>query len=175
LHTLHLPNLLLLGVSPCEVLELVTSFPTSPSSSKTESVCIFYRVFEFGGFTDSFLKEVFTSSYLVFYLLILLGFYGLHWIDIFLSFSKSPSLLKSESGCESYRIFREVIFCRFQTRLDRKFNRKFNRKSTEELQNYFLVFSVLTEFKPRIQPGIQPGISGLTGNSTENSNFALNG
>jgi hypothetical protein len=92
---------------------LVDSFPTSPSSSKTESVCIFYRVFEFGGFTGSFLREVFTSSYLVFYLLLLLGFYGLHWIDIFLSFSKSPSLLKSESGCKSYRIFCEDIFCRF--------------------------------------------------------------
>jgi hypothetical protein len=113
LHTLHLPNLLLLGVSPCEVLVLVASFSISPSSSKTEFVCIFYRVFEFGGFTGSFLKEVFTSSYLVFYLLPLLGFYGLHWIYIFLSFSKSPSLLKSESGCESYRIFREDIFCRF--------------------------------------------------------------
>jgi hypothetical protein len=114
LHTLHLSNLLLLGVSPCEVRVLVASFPTSPSSSKTESVCIFYRIFEFGGFTSSFLKEVFTSSYLVFYLLLLLGFYGLHWIDIFLSFSKSPSLLKLESGCESYRIFCEVIFYWFR-------------------------------------------------------------
>jgi hypothetical protein len=113
LHTLHLPNLLLLGVSPCEVLVLVVSFPISPSSSKMNFVCIFYHVFEFGGFTGSFLKEVFTSSYLVFYLLLLLWFYGLHWIDIFLSLSKSPSLLKSESGCESYHIFREVIFCRF--------------------------------------------------------------
>jgi hypothetical protein len=150
---------------------LVASFPTSLSTSKTESVCIFYRVFEFGGFTDSFLKEVFTSSYLVLYLLLLLGFYGLHWIYIFLSFSKSPSLLKSESGCESYRIFHEVIFCRFRTRfgpeiqpeinrkpsglissklgLNRKFNREFNRE-----------FPV----QPRIQPGIQPEISGPTGN-----------
>jgi hypothetical protein len=107
---LHLPNLLLLGVSPCEVLVLVAIFPTSPSSSKMESVCIFYRVFKFGGFISSFLKEVFTSSYLVFYLLLLLGFYGLHWIYIFLSFSKSLSLLKSESGCESYRIFHGDIF-----------------------------------------------------------------
>jgi hypothetical protein len=146
LHTLHLPTLLLLGVSPCEVLVLVASFPTNPSSSKTEFVCIFYRVFEFGGFIDSFLKEVFTSSYLLFYLLLLLGFYGLHWIYIFLSFSKSPSLLKSESGCESYHIFCEDIFCRFRARLD--------RKSTEKLQNSFLVFSVLRpvglSFGPRI-------------------------
>jgi hypothetical protein len=154
LHTLHLPNLLLLGVSPCEVLVLVASFPTSPSSSKTESVCIFYRVFEFRGFTGSFLKEVFTCSYLLFYLLLLLGFYGVHWIDIFLSFSKSPSLLKSESGCESYRIFREDIFCRFRARLDRKFNRNFNRKSTEKLQNCFLVFSVLAPVGPSFGPGI---------------------
>jgi hypothetical protein len=89
---------------------LVASFPTSPSSSKTEFVCIFYRIFKFRGFTGSFLREVFTSPYLLFYRLLLIGFYGLHWIDIFLSFSKIPSLLKSESGCESYRIFREVIF-----------------------------------------------------------------
>jgi hypothetical protein len=151
---LHLPNLLLLGISPCEVLVLVASFPTSPSSSKTEFVCTFYRVFEFGGFTGSFLKEVFTSSYLVFYLLLILGFYGLHWIDIFFSFSKSPSLLKSELGCESYRIFREDIFCRFRARLDQKFNRKCNRKSTEKLQNSFLVFSVLGPVGPSIGPGI---------------------
>jgi hypothetical protein len=150
LHTLHLPNYLLLGVSPCKVLVLVASFPTSPSSSKTESVCIFYRIFEFGGFTGYFLKEVFTSSYLVFYILLLLRFYGLHCIDIFLTFSKSPSLLKSGSGCKSYRIFRKDIFCRFQTRLDRKFN----QKSTEKLQNYFLVFSVLGPVGPSFGPKI---------------------
>jgi hypothetical protein len=102
--------LFLLGVSPCEVLVLISSFPTSPSSSKKESICIFYRVFEFGGFTGSFLWRVLTSPDLIFYLLIILGIYVVHWIDIFLSFSKSPSLLKSESGCESYRIFREAFF-----------------------------------------------------------------
>jgi hypothetical protein len=124
LHTLLLPTLLLIGVSLCEVLVLVASFPTSPSSSKTESVCIFYHVCEFGGFTGSFLKEIFTSSYLVFYILILLGFYGLHWIDIFLSFSKSPSLLKSECECERCRIFHEAIFCRFRARFEPEINRK---------------------------------------------------
>jgi len=30
--------------SPCKVLELVASFSTSPSSSKTEFVCIFYCI-----------------------------------------------------------------------------------------------------------------------------------
>jgi hypothetical protein len=86
---LNLPNLFLLGVSPCEVLVLVARSPTSPGSSKMEFVCIFYRIFEFGGFTGSFLKEVFTYSYFVFYLLLHLGFYGLHWIDIFLAFEKA--------------------------------------------------------------------------------------
>jgi hypothetical protein len=86
LHTLHLPNFLFLGFSPCEVLVLVACFPTSPSSSKMEFVYIFYCVFEFEGFIGSFLKEVFTSSYLVFYLLLILGVYGLHCIYIFLSF-----------------------------------------------------------------------------------------
>jgi hypothetical protein len=72
--------MLLIGVSPCEVLELVVTFPTSPSASKTEFVCIFYCVIKFGGFTGSFLMEVFTSPYLLFYRLLLLGFCGLHGI-----------------------------------------------------------------------------------------------
>jgi hypothetical protein len=154
LHTLHLHNLLLLGVSPCEVLVLVASLPTSPSSLKTDFICISYCVFGFGGFTGSFLWEVLTSPYLIFYLLIILGLCVVHWIDIFLSFSKSLSLLKSESGCESYRIFREDIFCRFQTRLDQKFNQNFNRKSTEKLHNCFLVFPVLGPVGPSFGPGI---------------------
>jgi hypothetical protein len=118
---------------------VVASFSTSPSSSKTESVCIFYRVFEFRGFTGSFLKEVFTSSYLVFYLLLLLVFYGLHWIDIFFSFSKSPSLLKFESVCKSYRIFCEDIFCRFRARFGPKIQPKINRK-VAELFSYIFCF-----------------------------------
>jgi hypothetical protein len=95
LHTLLLPTLLLIGVSVCEVLELVVSFPTSPSSLKTKFVCISYCVFEFGGFTGSFLWEVLTSSYLIFYLLLILGLYVVHWIGLSLSFSKSPNLLKN--------------------------------------------------------------------------------
>jgi hypothetical protein len=149
LHTLHLPNLLLLGVSACEVLVLVASFPTSPSSSKTEFVCIFYRIFEFGGFTGSFLKEGFTYSYLVFYLL-LLGFYGLHWIYIFLSFSNSPSLLKSESGCESYRIFHEDIFLPVSSSVGPEIQPEISRKVVE----LFSCFLVLGPVGPSFGPGI---------------------
>jgi hypothetical protein len=58
LHTLHLSSFLLLGVSPCEVLVLVASFPTSPSSSKTESKCIFYCIFELKGVIGSSLWKV---------------------------------------------------------------------------------------------------------------------
>jgi hypothetical protein len=58
LHTLHLPILLLLGVSLCEVLDLVASFPTSQSSSKREFVCIFYCIFELRGFTGSSLWNI---------------------------------------------------------------------------------------------------------------------
>jgi hypothetical protein len=97
--------LLLIGVSPCEVLELVVSFPTSPSSLKTDFECISYYVFGFGGFTGSFLWEVLTSPYLIFYLFLILGFYVVHWIGLSLSFSKSPSLLKSEFGRKSYDRF----------------------------------------------------------------------
>jgi hypothetical protein len=97
--------LLLIGVYLCEVLELVVSFPTSPSSLKTKFVCISYCVFGFGGFIDSFLWEVLTSPYLIFYLLLILGLYVVHWIGLSLSFSKSPSLLKSESRRKSYDRF----------------------------------------------------------------------
>jgi hypothetical protein len=66
---------------------------------------------------------------LLFYRLLHLVFYGLHWIDIFLSFPKIPSLLKSVFRCKSYRIFREDILCRFRAR-----------------------------FKPEIEPEFQPEI-----------------
>jgi hypothetical protein len=97
--------LLLIGVSLCEVLELVDNFPTSPSSLKMDFACIFYCVFEFGGFTGSFLRDLLTSPCLVFYILLLIGLYGLHWIDLSLSFSKIPSLLKSESEHKSFHHF----------------------------------------------------------------------
>jgi hypothetical protein len=140
---------------------LVSSFPTSPSSSKTESVCFFYRVFEFGGFTGSFLKEVFTSSYLVFYLSLLLGFYGLYWIDIFLSFSKIPSLLKSESGCESYRIFREDFFCRFRARFGPEIQPEIQSEINRNPSRLFSSrLGLNREFNRKfpVQSGIQPRI-----------------
>ena len=58
MYTLHLPILLLLGDSLCEVLELVATFSTSPRSSKMEFVCKFYCVFEFEAFTGSSVWEV---------------------------------------------------------------------------------------------------------------------
>jgi hypothetical protein len=73
-------------------------------------VCISYCVFGFGGFTGSFLWEVLTSPYLIFYLLLILGLYVVHWIGLSLSFSKSPSLLKTESGRKSYDHFHLPIF-----------------------------------------------------------------
>jgi hypothetical protein len=89
----------------CDVIELFVSFPTTPSSLKTEFVCISYCIFGFGGFTGSFLREVLTSLYLIFFLLLILGLYVVHWIDLSLSFSKSLSLLKSESGRKSFHHF----------------------------------------------------------------------
>jgi hypothetical protein len=65
---------------------------------------------------------------LLFYRLLLLGFYGLHWIDIFLNFPKIPSLLKSEFGCKSYRIFVRIFFAISGLGLNRKLNQNFNRK-----------------------------------------------
>ena len=45
------------------------------------------------------------SPSLVLYLLLFLGFYSLYFIELVLSFSKSPSLLKSEFVCKRYCIF----------------------------------------------------------------------
>ena len=50
------------------------------------------------------------SPSLVFYLLLFLGFYSLYLIELVLSFSKSPSLLKSEFGCKRYHVFRKGSF-----------------------------------------------------------------
>jgi hypothetical protein len=72
---------------------------------KMKFVCISYCIFGFGGFTSSFLWEVLTSPYLIFYLLLILGLYVVHWPGLSLSFSKSPSLLKTESGRKSYDCF----------------------------------------------------------------------
>ena len=51
-----------------------------------------------------------TSPYLVFYLLLFLGCYSLYLIELVLSFSKSPSLLKSEFGRKRYHHFRKPYF-----------------------------------------------------------------
>jgi hypothetical protein len=107
---LHLPILLLLGVSPCEVLEPVASFPTGPSSSKMKFVCIFYCVFKLEGFTGSMYWKVSHFTTFGFYILKILVVSLHEVIDLVLSFSKSSSLLKSEFGCESYCIFCEGSF-----------------------------------------------------------------
>jgi hypothetical protein len=83
----------------CKVLELVSSFLTSPSSSKMESKYIFYCIFELRGFTGSSLWKVSHISTFGFFLLIFLGV-SLHKVSLlFISFSKSPSLPKTEFRC----------------------------------------------------------------------------
>ena len=71
------------------------------------------------------------SPSLVFYLLLFLGFYSLYLIELVLSFSKSPSLLKSEFGRKSYHRFRKPCFLsasvRRQVRRRRAVRRKFRR------------------------------------------------
>jgi hypothetical protein len=47
---------------------------------------------------------------LISYLFLILGFYVVHWIGLSLSFSKSPSLLKTESGRKSYDLFHLASF-----------------------------------------------------------------
>jgi hypothetical protein len=50
------------------------------------------------------------SLFDIFFLLLILGICGVHWIDFSLSFSKSLSLLKSDSGRKSYDHFRLPSF-----------------------------------------------------------------
>jgi hypothetical protein len=75
---------------------------------------------------------------------------------MFLSFSKIPSLLKSEFGCESYRIFCEDIFCRFRTRFGPEIQPKINRKASE-------LFSCIFGFGP-VGPSFGPGSPEKVGN-----------
>lgn len=78
------------------------------------------------------------SPSLVFYLLLFLGFYSLYLIELVLSFSKSPSLLKSEFGRKSYHRFRKPRFLPSSVRREfrrrravrRKFRREFRRRRT---------------------------------------------
>jgi hypothetical protein len=75
-----------------------------------EFVCIFYCIFELGGFIGLCFRRFHTYPHLIFYLLKILGVYLHEVIYIFHRFSKSPSLLKLKSESESYRVFCE---CRF--------------------------------------------------------------
>jgi hypothetical protein len=52
----------------------------------------------------------FSPLLIFFYLLLILGLYVVHLIGLSLSFSKIPSLLKTESGCKSYDRFRLPSF-----------------------------------------------------------------
>ena len=74
------------------------------------------------------------SPSLVFYLLLFLGFYSLYLIELVLSFSKSPSLLKSEFGRKSYHLFCKPRFLSSTVRrrraVRRKFRREFRRRRT---------------------------------------------
>ena len=65
------------------------------------------------------------SPHLVFYLLLFLGFYSLYLIELVLSFSKSPSLLKSEFGRKSYHRFRKPRFLSSTVRRRRAVRWKF--------------------------------------------------
>jgi hypothetical protein len=101
LHALHVPSLLLLGISLCEVLELVSSFPTMPSLSKTESKCIFYCVFELRGFTASSLWKV---SHL--------STFGIFPLDISWCFS-------AKSFSTFYKLFKKPKFAKNGVRMQK--------------------------------------------------------
>jgi hypothetical protein len=63
-----------------------------------------WRIYRF------FLKEGSHLSLFDIFLLLILGLYVVHWIGLSLSFSKSPSLLKSESRRKSYHRFHRPSF-----------------------------------------------------------------
>jgi hypothetical protein len=91
LHTLHLPILLLINVSLCEVLEDVACFPISPSLPKTEFICIFDCVFELRGFPASlFWKVSHLSTFAIFPLHI--SWCSLYkFIELVVGFKTSPN------------------------------------------------------------------------------------
>jgi hypothetical protein len=113
LHTLHLPILLLLVVSLYEVLVLVASFPTSPISSKTESKCIFYCVFELKGFTGSSLwKFSHLSTFGIFPLDNSWCFF-VYSCSTFSKLFKNPKFAKNGVRMQKISRFSYECFCSF--------------------------------------------------------------
>jgi hypothetical protein len=92
-----------------------------------EFICIFYCVFEYEGFTGSSYWKVPHLS--IFCILSFENTFSLHEVVyLVLSFSKIPSLLKSESGCESYRVFREGTFLPVLARFNQAWDREARSK-----------------------------------------------
>ena len=77
-------------------------FMTSSSSSKTEFTCIFYDVFDVGGYAGSSLLEVSLLYILGIPPLPLLVITSRCWMLLIVSYPTSLSLLNSELICRSY-------------------------------------------------------------------------
>ena len=135
-------------------LELVASSSTSPSSSKTESVPYASSIAfpSLKVLPILHLGRSHPSPSLVFYLLLFLGFYSLYLIELVLSFSKSPSLLKSEFGRKSYHRFRKPRFLpssvRREFRRRRAVRRKFRREFRLAELTAELVYCVVFRWPP---------------------------
>jgi hypothetical protein len=99
----------------------------------------FIAFFSLQVFTDSFLREVFTSPYLVFYRLLLLAFYDLHWIYIFLAFQKAQVCKNQSPKVKVIVFFVKPVSA--GSELDLNWN--LDRAQTGRLLDYFLVCSVL--------------------------------
>ena len=120
-----------------------------------------------------------TSPFLVFYLLTFLGVYLHKEIELVLRFSKSSSLLKLESGCKRYRVFRVSCFQSVPDPVDRSWNRtvRFNRPGTDLKPNQTPVglqgSPVLVRFLARLT-GWSGSRAGSTDRGTDAPSFASN-
>ena len=93
------------------------------------------------------------SPSLVFYLLLFLGFYSLYLIELVLSFSKSPSLLKSEFGRKSYHRFCKPCFLSVAVRRRRAVRRNFRRDFRHAELSAELVYRSVFRRPPNCSPG----------------------
>ena len=95
LHHRHHLSWLLFGPYPWEVLELVLISMTSSSSSKTDSICILYCVFDIGG----------SFASLTSYFLLLIWLYPFEDLELVSISMTSSSSSKTDSICILYCVF----------------------------------------------------------------------
>ena len=100
-HCILASSLLVLVWFHLWVLELMVILMTSLSSSKMEFACVFYDVFDVGGFTGPIWGSVLTIFFWAFSNLLLIDIYFMFVLALVASFPTNLVSSNSESVCKS--------------------------------------------------------------------------